>query len=111
MASEFDRLMQQADSQYFRVFGEDQLGSHPTYTAPGGFSAPVMVDVALGRNVEVAGAEGSFRTVQLLAELRVCQVSRPQRGGRLKLAEGDFLLAEPIDSDGLVNRWSLLPAG
>jgi hypothetical protein len=111
MASEFDRLMQQADAQYFRVFGEDQQGSHPTYTAPGGFSGPVMVDVSLGRNVEVAGAEGSFRTVQLLAELRVCQVARPQRGGRLRLAEGDFLLAEPIDSDGLVNRWSLLPAG
>ena len=111
MASEFDRLMQQADDQYFRVFGEDKQSGQPTYTAPGGYSSPVQVDVALGRNVEVAGAEGSFRTVQLLAELRVCQVARPQRGGRLKLAEGDFLLAEPIDSDGQVNRWSLMPAG
>lgn len=111
MSSEFDRIMQQADDQYFRVFGEDQRCARPTYTAPGGISAPVRVEVALGRNVEVAGADGSFRPVQLLAELRVSQVPRPQRGARLQLAEGDFFLADPIDSDGLVNRWSLMPAG
>jgi hypothetical protein len=109
MASEFDRLMQQADDALFRVFGEDESVIQPTYTSPGGIGQSVDVSVMLGRNVEVAGADGSFRTIQLLAELRLSQIAKPRRGGRLKLAEGDFLLEEPIDSDGLVERWTLMP--
>lgn len=109
MASEFDRLMQQADDALFKVFGEDESVSLPTYTPPGGIAPSVDVSVMLGRNVEVAGADGSFRTIQLLAELRLSQIAKPRRGGRLKLAEGEFLLEEPIDSDGLVERWTLMP--
>lgn len=110
MASEFDRRMQQADEVLFAVFGEDESVSGPTYTPAGGLGPPVNVSVMLGRNVEVAGADGTFRTIQLLAELRLSQIAKPKRGGRLKLASGEFLLEEPIDSDGLVERWTLMPA-
>ena len=109
MASEFDRLMQLADDTLFKVFGEDESVSRPTYTPPGGVCAPVYVSVMLGRNVEVAGADGSFRAVELLAELRLSQVAKPKRGGKLVLADGEFLLGKQIDSVGLVERWSLMP--
>lgn len=108
MASEFDRLMQQADDTLFKVFGEDRDNVQPTYTAPGGMSQPIEVEVMLNRNAQLAGADGMFRMVQYLAELRVSQV-RGKRGGRLQLADGAFLLDDMIDTDGLVERWSLLP--
>lgn len=110
MASAFDRIMQRADDTLFRVFGEDKLTCGPTYSAPDDFGRPVPLDVILGRNVEVAGADGAFRVVQCLAEIRLSQLARPKRGGRLKLAEGEFILEEPLGSDGLVERWALLPA-
>lgn len=109
MTSEFDRLMQQADDALFKVFGEDESISRPTYTPPDGIGPPADVSVMLGRNVQVAGADGCFRTVELLAELRLSQIVKPKRGGKLTLAEGQFLLGEPIDSDGLVERWTLMP--
>lgn len=108
MASEFNRLMQLADDALFKVFGEDESVSPPRYTPTGGLP-PFDVSVMLGRNVEVAGADGTFRTVELLAELRLSQIARPKRGARLELAEGEFLLGELIDSDGLVERWTLMP--
>ncbi|MGF6692658.1 head-tail joining protein [Metapseudomonas resinovorans] len=108
MASEFDRLMSRADDTLFRVFGEKGCS---TYTAPGGMSRSVDVDVMLSKNVQVAGADGIFRAVQNLAELRLCQVPRPSRGGVLSLSDGRFLLDEKLDSDGLVERWALTPWG
>ena len=108
MACEFDRLMQQADDTLFKVFGEDSDSGQPTYTAPGGLSQPFELQVMLSRNAQLAGADGMFRVVQYLAELRVSQV-RGKRGARLDLADGAFLLEDMIDSDGLVERWSLIP--
>lgn len=107
MASDFDRLMQQADDTLFKVFGEDRANGQPTYTAPGGLSQPVEVEVMLSRNVQLAGADGMFRLVHYLAELRVRQL-RGKRGGRLELIDGSFLLEDMIDADGLVERWSLM---
>lgn len=108
MASEFDRLMQQADDKLFGVFGE----SDGTYYPPEGQGPPLQhVRPSLDRNVQIAGADGMFRTVQVLAELRLSQVPKPRRGGRLVVPAGSFVLAEPIDSDGIVERWSLMPAG
>lgn len=109
MASEFDRLMQQADDVLFGVFGEDRDQGKPTYTAPDGLSQPIEVQAMLSRNAQLAGADGMFRVVQYLAELRVSQM-RGKRGGRLELAAGAFLLEDMIDNDGLVERWSLMPA-
>ncbi|MTZ15211.1 hypothetical protein GNE00_15785 [Pseudomonas sp. JL972] len=109
MASLFDRIMQRADDTLFRVFGEDRNDCGPTYTAPDGFARPVPLEVILGRNVEVAGADGTFRVVQYLAEIRLSQVRCPKRGGRLTLSEGVFILEEPLGSDALVERWALLP--
>lgn len=106
MASDFDRLMQQADDQLFQVFGEK---TQPTYLQPGGLGRPVPVEVILGRDVEVAGADGAFRAVQYLAEIRLSQVCAPKRGARLLLSEGVFILDEPLGSDALVERWALLP--
>jgi hypothetical protein len=110
MASAFDRIMQRADDTLFRVFGEDKLTCGPTYSAPDDFGRPVPLDVIIGREVEVAGADGTFRVVQCLAEIRLCQLAKPKRGGRLKLAEGDFILDEPLGTDALVERWALIPA-
>lgn len=107
MASPFDALMQQADDVLFRTFGEQQDGGC-TYTAPGGTTAPVPVEVILNRNAQVAGADGLFYTVQFLAELRLNQID-PKRDGRLSLPDGQYRLDKPVDSDGLVERWSLLP--
>lgn len=108
MASEFDRLMQQADDTLFKVFGEDRAQGLPTYTAPDGLSQPIEVEAMLSRNAQLAGADGMFRVVQCLAELR-CSQMRGKRGGRLELADGAFLLEDMIDSDGLVEHWSLMP--
>lgn len=105
MASDFDRLMRRADDSLFRVFGEDREACKPTYTAPGGRPAPC--EVILARNVTVAGADGLFRPVRVLAELRCHQVTG-RRGGILSVPEGRFKLHEPVDSDGLVERWELL---
>ena len=105
MASEFDALMQQADDALFRAFGEAGGG---TYTAPGGAAAPVAVEVIVNRNTQVAGADGLFYTVQFLAELRLGQIA-PKRDGLLTLPDGQYRLDKPVDSDGLVERWSLLP--
>lgn len=105
MASEFDALMQQADDVLFRTFGE---AGGCTYTAPGGAAAPVAVEVIVNRNAQVAGADGLFYTVQFLAELRLHQIS-PKRDGLLSLPDGRYRLEKPVDSDGLVERWSLLP--
>jgi hypothetical protein len=110
MASAFDRFMQRADDALFRVFGEDRDACVPTYTPPDGFGAPLHLDVILGHNVEVAGADGSFRVVQCLAEIRLSQVPSPKRGARLKLVEGEFILEEPLGADAQVARWALLPA-
>lgn len=108
MASEFDRLMQRADDVLFGVFGEDRDQGKPTYTAPDGLSQPIEVEAMLSRNAQLAGADGMFRVVQYLAELR-CSQMRGKRGGRLELVDGAFLLEDMIDSDGLVERWSLMP--
>lgn len=105
MPSDFDRLMRRADDSLFRVFGEDREVCKPTYMAPGGM--PVPCEVILARNVTVAGADGMFRPVRVLAELRCHQV-QCRRGGILTVPEGRFKLAEPIDNDGLVERWELL---
>lgn len=105
MASEFDTLMQQADDVLFRTFGE---AGGCTYTAPGGSVAPVAVEVVLNRNAQVAGADGLFYVVQFLAELRLHQVN-PKRDGLLSLPDGQYRLEKPVDSDSLVERWSLLP--
>ncbi len=110
MASDFDRIMRRADTTLFRVFGEDRGSCGPTYTSPDGFARPVQLDVILGRDVEVAGADGTFRVVQCLVEIRLCQLAKPKRGGRLNLAEGEFILDEPLGTDGIVERWALLPA-
>lgn len=100
--------MQRADDTLFKVFGEDRDQGKPTYTAPDGLSPPIEVEAMLSRNAQLAGADGMFRVVQYLAELRVSQV-RGKRGGKLVLADGAFLLEDLIDSDGLVERWSLMP--
>ena len=60
------------------------------------------------RNTQVAGADGLFYTVQFLAELRLGQIA-PKRDGLLTLPDGQYRLDKPVDSDGLVERWSLLP--
>lgn len=109
MASKFDRIMHRADDTLFRVFGEDRAACGPVYIPPDGWANPIPLEVILGRNVEVAGADGVFRVVQYLADIRLSQVPNPKRLGRLKLAEGDFILEEPLGSDGLVARWALLP--
>ena len=105
MSSEFDRLMSMGDDRYFEVFKEHCS----TYTEPTGIAQPVSVDASLSRDAQVAGADGMFMTVQYLVELRLCQVRKPRKGGRLKLPDGEFLLEERIDADGLVERWSLIP--
>src|SRR5690606_14026359 len=105
MSSDFDRLMRRADDSLFRVFGEDRCNGKPTYTPPGG--APVACEVMLSRDVSVAGADGIFRSVKILADIRVDQM-HGKRGGILTLAEGRFKLADPVDNDGLVERWELL---
>jgi hypothetical protein len=105
MSSDFDQLMRRADDSLFRVFGEHRCNGKPTYTPPGG--APVACEVMLSRDVSVAGVGGMFRSVKILADIRGQQV-RGKRGGLLELAEGRFKLAEPVDNDGLVERWELL---
>lgn len=110
MASAFDRVMQRADDTLFRVFGEDRVTCGPTYTPPDGIGGTVSLDIILGHNVEVAGADGTFRVVQCLAEIRLSQLPNPKRGGRLRLAEGQFTLEEPLGADAQVTRWALLPA-
>ena len=110
MSSAFDRVMQRADDTLFRVFGEDRVTCGPTYIPPDGFGGMVSLDIILGHNVEVAGADGTFRVVQCLAEIRLSQLPNPKRGGRLRLAEGEFILDERLGTDGSVERWALLPA-
>ncbi|RIA22662.1 hypothetical protein DFO61_3352 [Ectopseudomonas oleovorans] len=105
MSSDFDRLMRRADDSLFRVFGEDRCQGKPTYTPPGG--AQQCCEVMLGRDVVVTGADGMFRSVKIVASLRTHQVSG-KRGGLLELAEGRFKLDDFIDTDGLVERWSVL---
>lgn len=106
MSSDFDRIMRRADDSLFRVFGEDRCqGATPTYLQPGGLQT--SCEVMLSRDVTVAGADGMFRAVKILAELRTHQVSG-KRGGILSLAEGRYKLDDFIDTDGIVERWSLL---
>lgn len=107
MTSEFDRLMCRADETLFGVFGEN---GECTYTAPSSLAPPQRLRPIISRNVQVAGADGIFRAVQALVEIRLCEVSAPRRGGRLRTPDETFTLEEQIDSDGLVERWTLLPA-
>lgn len=102
--------MGRADDQLFAVFGDRRPGGcRPVYRDPAGSAPPRDVEVCRDRDVKVAGADGIFRTVQHVAELRLCQVPNPRRGARLTLSDGEYALDEHLDTDGLVSRWSLLP--
>lgn len=102
--------MRQADDDLYRVFGEHCCaGKAPTYQPPDG-GGQVCVEVMISRDVTVAGADGIFRPVQFLAELRMHQV-RGRRGGLLTVEAGRFKLDDQLDSDGLVEKWSLIKLG
>ena len=104
MNSEFDRLMDQADGQLFKVFG-----SAWCYTGPAG--PPVVPDlsVCISKNVQVEGADGLFRPVAALGEFRLSQIAKPQGDAQIHNATERYRLDKRIDSDGLVERWSLMP--
>lgn len=104
MNSEFDRLMDQADEQVFAVFG-----STWTYTGPAG--SPVVPDlsVCISKNVQIEGPDGIFRPVAALGEFRLSVLGKPQGDAQIHNATERYRLDKRIDSDGLVERWSLMP--
>ncbi|WP_462382296.1 hypothetical protein [Pseudomonas sp. Marseille-QA0892] len=103
MASEFDRLMAEADAELFETFGE---GCQAQYIAPG--SAPIPVTIVLQRNVGASDGAG-FVAVELAADIRVCEVRDPVLRSTLIVGKDRYLLDEHMGTDGLVNRYSLMP--
>jgi hypothetical protein len=103
MASEFDRLMAEADAELFETFG-DQCQAQ--YIAPG--AAAQRVSAVLQRNVG-ANDGGGFVAVELAADIRICDVRDPVLRSTLIIGKDRFLLDEHLGSDGLVNRYSLMP--
>lgn len=102
--STFDRLMQRADDKLFDVFGDQA-----SYRSPDSLAEQPGVTVIISRNVEVAGADGVFRVVQLLAELRCSEVGSIKGGALIIQERNRYRLDERIRTDGLVEYWSLLP--
>tara|TARA_R110002124_G_scaffold213962_1_gene379984 strand:- start:14936 stop:15256 length:321 start_codon:yes stop_codon:yes gene_type:complete len=104
MDSEFDRLMTQADESLFAVFGSTWC-----YTGPMGTPALPQTTICISKNVQIEGADGLFRPVAALAEIRLCEVPKPQGDAQIHNDHERYRLDKRIDSDGLVERWSLLP--
>jgi len=102
--STFDRLMGRADDRLFDVFGD-----RASYRSPDSLQEQPGITLIISRNVEVAGADGVFRVVQLLAELRTSEVGSLKSGGLITQGCHRYRLDERIRTDGLVEYWSLLP--
>lgn len=107
MGSEFDRLANEMDAELFVAFGEEA----PGFLRPRDGGPDLPVRVVIQRNVAVAGPDGVFVNVQLLADLRVAEVADPCRGDLLEIGCQRYLLAEHLGADGYVNRFSLLNQG
>lgn len=106
MGSPFDDLMEQADASLF-----DQFGQHATYYATSG---PLACRVIVERDVVLSDGHGPLVCAERTADLRQSEVPDPRRGDRLDLTEQGQTRAWRLDqwlaSDGLINRYSLIPA-
>lgn len=103
--SEFDQAFSDADDELFETFGEQDGGMHTS--KDGGQPRPVAV--VLQRNVGPAGAGGVFVAVELAADLRIKEVRDPQRGDQLVVNCRRYDLNDYMGTDGLINRFSLMP--
>ena len=105
MNNPFDRLMARADAVLFDAFGNKGV----SYQGPHCYTPIPNLTVIISHNVEMAVADGVFRPIQHLAEIRLAEVPEPRAGGQLHCRSGRYRLDERIRTDGLVEYWSLLP--
>lgn len=101
--STFDRLMERADEVLFQAFGDGAR-----YRSADGCQQLDGLTIIVSRDVETAGADGMFRPVQFLAEIRRSEVPRPQAGAQITAGRTRYRLDERIRTDGLIEYWSLL---
>ena len=104
MTNRFDQIMAQADNVLFRVFGDSAQ-----YRSSTGCEQRNGATVIISRNVEIAGADGLFRLIQHLAEIRTSEIPSPTAGSVITVDGQRYRLDERIRTDGLVEYWSLLP--
>ena len=104
MNTRFDRLMSRADEVLFDAFGEGAR-----YQDCIGTPSLAGITVVISHNVESAGADGVFRVIQHLAEIRLSEVPNPTAQALLTVGCKRYRLDERIRTDGLVEYWSLLP--
>lgn len=103
--SEFDQAFEGADDELFSTFGQQ---GECFYDSREG-APPQPVSVVLQTNVSDP-AGGSFVAVHLAADLRISQVPNPCKGDLLTVDCKRYLLDEYVGTDGLINRFSLMPA-
>lgn len=102
--SEFDEAFQDADDELFSTFG--QRGGALYDAREGG---PLLtVGAVILRNVGSPDG-GVFVTVELAVDLRVREVPNPCKGDLVTFGCIRYALNEWMGSDGLINRFSLMP--
>jgi len=104
VGSEFDRLANEMDAELFAAFGEEDY----TVFRPQDGGPEIRVTAVIQRNLAVAGPDGMFVNVQLMADLREAQVPAPRRGDLLVVGCKRYVLEQHYGGDGFVNRFSLL---
>lgn len=104
MGSEFDQLATEMDAELFSAFAEQE---HTVFRPQDG-GPEIQVSAVIQRNVAVAGPDGMFVNVQLMADLRQVEVPAPRRGDLLVVGCKRYVLEQHYGGDGFVNRFSLL---